>query len=121
MNVSKLMARFQSFKVTGQGLYFATFVAYLLVSFLRTTTYTDFISQNRLNQLSFAFVALLLCKIYFFDRQTFKTFLGISMIVVLGLLIWRKTQNHYNHAKKVYQSDNSSTQELKRRYGQPNQ
>lgn len=91
MNVSKLMARFQSFKVTGQGLYFATFVAYLFVSFFRTTTYTDFISQNRLNQLSFAFVALLLCKIYFFDRQTIKTFLGISAVVVLGLLIWRKT------------------------------
>ena len=84
--------RLESFKVTGQGMYALAFITYLVISFLRNSTYADYvISSNALQRCNYLLVAILACKVYFFDKQTVRSFLLNSAVIVVGLVVWRKS------------------------------
>lgn len=91
MNFAKLKSRVVNFKLTGPGLYATAFVAYFITSFLRNSTYADYIiSANFLQRCNYLLVAVLLAKIYFFDQQTPRRFITNSILIAIGLVVWRQ-------------------------------
>lgn len=93
MSLTDLKTRVREFRFTGPGLYAIAFVAYLVISFIRNSTYADYLlSSNMLQRWNYLLAAILLVKIYFFDQQSTKNFIINSMAIGLGVIIWRQTQ-----------------------------
>lgn len=91
MNVSKITDKIKDIKITGRGIYFFSFIMYFVISFLRTSTYTEVVSSNQMVRITYLIALLLICKIYFFDQQTVKSFLINSLIILIGIVVWRST------------------------------
>lgn len=92
MSLTDLKGRIRAFKVTGLGLYAVAFVAYLVISFIRNSTYADYLlSSNMLQRWNYLLAAVLLVKIYFFDQQSVNKFLLNSVAIGIGVVVWRQT------------------------------
>lgn len=91
MNVSKITNKIKNIKITGRGIYFFSFIMYFVISFLRTSTYTEVVSSNQLVRITYLIALLLIFKVYFFDQQTVKSFLINSLVILIGVVIWRST------------------------------
>ena len=91
MNVSKITNKIKNIKITGRGIYFFSFIMYFVISFLRTSTYTEVVSSNQLVRITYLIALLLIFKVYFFDQQTVKSFLINSLVILVGVVIWRST------------------------------
>lgn len=92
MSLTDLKGRIRAFKVTGPGLYAIAFVAYLVISFIRNSTYADYLlSSNMLQRWNYLLAAVLLVKIYFFDQQSVKKFFLNSVAIGIGVVVWRQT------------------------------
>ncbi len=75
--------------VTGQQLYLGVLVFYLFFSFLRNTTFDPYLGSRPFNLASYACSALLILKIYLFDRYNLKDKLIITFFMLIAICSWR--------------------------------
>lgn len=90
MKIKHLVNKVQEITISGREIYAFSFLVYFVISFLRTSTYTATISSNFLARCTYILVLLLLLKIYFFDYQNVKSFLINSLVIIFGIIVWRK-------------------------------
>lgn len=91
MQFDKLKNRVLNYPITGAKIYYPSFMALYVISFLKLTTYADFVSANWLSRASYLFVGLLLVKIYLFDDFKLDQFLINTLLLALALVTWRKS------------------------------
>lgn len=85
--------KIRSFTFTGPALYIFSFLSYYVLSFMKLTTYTSYISQNVFVRLSYVLITILLMKIYFFDNNDAKWIITDTVFFLLSILVWRKTHS----------------------------
>lgn len=91
MQFNTLKEKILNSSINGVLLFYFAFLALYISSFIKLTTYADFVSPNVISRASYLVVGLLLLKIYFFDQFTLKRFLINTLLLLLAVLVWRKT------------------------------
>ena len=84
-----MLNKIESLTISGKTIYYFAFLYYYILSFLRYTTFAPTISANWMIRLSYLAVVLLLIKIYAFDKQTVKSFIINTLVILLALISWR--------------------------------
>lgn len=92
MQANNILSKIGKFNITGNGLYIISFLTYYFFSFMKLTTYTAFVSPSWITRISYLIVLFLLLKIYFFDKLSIGWFIGNSCLILLGVVVWRKTR-----------------------------
>lgn len=82
-------------KINSQSLYETAFIIYFVIAYLQTSTFTLLFDNHTLHRLSFIALALVLFKIFFFDRQNMKSLI-VNMLLITFLLITWRTSDDYN-------------------------
>lgn len=80
--------------ITGEQVYLIAFSFLLFISFLMTTTFTDYFHTRPLQLLSYLSVALVILKIYLFDHHNIRMLLIITLILAFAVISWRKSQSY---------------------------
>ncbi|MEE6664495.1 polymerase [Limosilactobacillus fermentum] len=80
--------------ITGEQVYLVTFSFMLFISFLMTTTFTDYFHTRPLQLISYAGVGLLVLKIYLFDHHDATKLIVITLLLGVAFLSWRKSQSY---------------------------
>lgn len=91
MQFNKFRERIINYPITGVKLYYVSFLSLYLIWFFKATTYADFISDHFLTRLSYLIIGVLLAKIYLFDDFRLKRFIANTALVVLAVIVWRKS------------------------------
>lgn len=86
-------SKISNYNINGAVLYEIAFTYYFTLSFLQTSTYTEYFSHNTFHYLSYIGLGLILFKIFFLDKQTVSRFIFNLAILGLLVLIWRTSQN----------------------------
>ncbi|UXC67250.1 polymerase [Limosilactobacillus oris] len=91
MEKSNSLVKIWDYPINGRQVYFIAFMFYFLPTFLSETT---FLTENHwLRILSYVSVPLLLLKIFVLDRWKKKELFLISLLLILGVIVWRTA--HY--------------------------
>ncbi|MBM6754495.1 hypothetical protein H5993_06965 [Lactobacillus alvi] len=85
--------RIEEFKLNGEFLYQVAFILILSVSFLQTSTYTDFFVPSTLHRWLFVGLGLIYFKIFFLDRHSFKTICGNLIVLAYLFITWRSSND----------------------------
>jgi len=80
--------------ITGEQVYLVAFSFMLFISFLMTTTFTDYFHTRPLQLISYAGVGLLVLKIYLFDHHDATKLIVITLLLGVAFLSWRKSQSY---------------------------
>ncbi|MBB1063532.1 hypothetical protein [Limosilactobacillus fastidiosus] len=91
MHLNKIINKIANFSISGVHLFYIAFLALYISSFMKTTTYADYVSPNLISRMSYLVVGILLLKIYFFDSLNIKIFSIDTIIFILAVVVWRKT------------------------------
>lgn len=91
MKFNSLKNRITNYSVDGTQVFLIAFLILYLGSFIKLTTYADYVSPNLISRFSYLVVGILLIKIYFFDKLTISRFIFNSAILLLAIIVWRKT------------------------------
>ena len=83
---------FNNKTISGEQLFFAAFALSLIASFVFNTTFMDYLNVNYVNLVNYLAFALLIVKIYIFDNFKWYEYIGITVILGLAFLSWRRTQ-----------------------------
>lgn len=78
--------------MSGEQLFFIAFTLSLVASFVVNTTFMVYLRLNMVNWVNYAAFALLLVKIYIFDRFDWLEYVVITIVIALSFLSWRNTQ-----------------------------
>lgn len=83
------LSRYLNVEITGQQLYLLGFTYFFTIAFLQTSMFLEFFGKNTLHDLSYLGLALILLKIFIFDKKSYIQYL--ATIIVLGILAitWR--------------------------------
>lgn len=93
MAYSKEISKSLSSKViSGEQLFFIAFTLSLVASFIVNTTFMIYLRINMVNWINYAALALLLIKIYIFDRFKWPEYIVITVVFMLAFLSWKNTQ-----------------------------
>ena len=82
-----------NFQVNGRQIYFIAFVLYFICAYIQDTTLSESLNGHVLRLVSYISLPLLLFKIYILDNWDKKDILIISVLIVLGIVTWRKAQD----------------------------
>lgn len=78
--------------ISGEQLFFLAFTLSLIASFVVNTTFMVYLRINMVNWVNYLALALLLIKIYIFDRFNWQEYIIITLVLTLAILSWKKTQ-----------------------------
>lgn len=93
MAYSKEISKSLSSKViSGEQLFFIAFTLSLVASFIVNTTFMIYLRINMVNWINYAALALLLIKIYIFERFKWPEYIVITVVFMLAFLSWKNTQ-----------------------------
>lgn len=81
-------------EINGTGLYLIAFSFCLVISFIFTTTFTDYFHTRPLQLLSYLGIGLVLVKIYLLDNYNYKQLSGISILLFFSFISWRHSQSN---------------------------
>lgn len=91
MDFNSLKNRIENCSINGTQVFLIAFLALYLGSFIKVTTYSDYVSPDLISKLSYLIVGMLFVKIYFFDELTLNRFFFNSVILLFAVVVWRKT------------------------------
>ena len=96
MNISLKKKTQQFFKtpISGSKIYFVAFLIYFLLSFIATTTFTQYVPSKIINMTGYLSVGLIIIKIYLFDNYKLNHLLLITIGLALAVISWEKTQSN---------------------------
>lgn len=78
--------------INGELLFFVALTLSLTASFIVNTTFMTYLRINMVNWVNYFAIALLVIKIYIFDKFKWQEYLAITVILFLAFLSWKKTQ-----------------------------
>ena len=79
--------------ISGEQVYLFAFGYYFILSFLQTTTYIAYISENVIQKLSMLAIALVVAKIFVYDAKNIKVFFIYLIASFFLVVIWRTTHD----------------------------
>lgn len=82
-------------EISGEKLFFIALTLSLIASFIISTTFMPYIQVKHLNWVNYLAIGILLMKIYIFDQWHLSEYVGITIILCLSFISWRKT--NYNN------------------------
>ncbi|WP_301876367.1 hypothetical protein [Limosilactobacillus oris] len=91
MGFNDLKNKIVNYPVDGNQIFFVSFLALYVGSFIKFTTFSDYISPNLISRCLYLIVGLLIIKIYFFDELNLKIFLLDSLALLIAFAVWRRT------------------------------
>lgn len=77
--------------INGSQIYLTILAVYFVFSFLQNTTFENYIGSRPFNIVSYLTFAILIFKIYFFDHYNWMQNIGIGILLLLSVIVWRKT------------------------------
>ena len=89
---SKKWLSFVDTPINGEQIYFLAFIIYFLPAFMIDTTFTESLSWSKLRLISYLALPLIIFKIYLLDHWDWKKLSLISVLLLLGIIAWRKAQ-----------------------------
>lgn len=90
MERSNFLVKAWDYPITGRQIYFSAFLIYFLPTFLSETTFLP--DYRYLRLFSYLSLPLLLIKIFVLDRWAKRDLFIISVLLILGLIVWRTVQ-----------------------------
>ena len=90
MERSNFLVKAWDYPITGRQIYFSAFLNYFLPTFLSETTFLP--DYRYLRLFSYLSLPLLLIKIFVLDRWAKRDLFIISVLLILGLIVWRTVQ-----------------------------
>lgn len=81
------------YPINGSQVYFIAFLFYFLPTLLGETTFSTTISGHLLMRIACLSIPLLIFKIYVLDKWSPKELIVISLLLILGVIVWRKAHN----------------------------
>lgn len=91
--LSNLKVKLLDSKIDGNIIYEIAFIFCFTLSFLQTSLFTVFFSNNFLHYVSMIGIALVLFKIFFLDNNNIKTFIFNLLVLALLALTWRTSKD----------------------------
>lgn len=80
--------------VDGDNLYLSTMVFYILVSFLRNTTFDSYIGSRPFNISSYLVTLVLIFKIFVLDDSLLRQKIASFLIIILAIVSWRNSDSN---------------------------
>lgn len=91
--IHEQITRLAEFRLTGEWLYQVAFILILTVSFLQTSTYTDFFAPSTLHRILFIGLGLIYFKIIFLDRHHAWSVIGNLCVLAFLFVTWRSSHD----------------------------